>query len=419
MPGRIRRMRVAGLAAGALCMVALAACGGGSSGDQSTASGTGGAAEGQSSGTNSSKAPVTIAVVSLKLPGSDLLTGYTAGAQAALKTIKAQGGFGGREVSLATCNSMLQAATTATCAHKTIAQHPVAMFGCEPSWTQAGAPVYSKSGIPSFICMNTEQDFASPTNYGLAPGGWGIPGAMAKFACGQSDVKRVAFFTVDLPNYVPEAENIGQMLKRCGKSLEHFTYPATATDVAPYVLKAADFKPDFVLLDPLAGPSVIKIYQQFAQQGVSASHVILLGAAASYETLHGGGAAMNGTYVSGQNASWDDTSNPDVSAYLRAMKGSPVDPREENVETGYSVVMFLYEAAKKIGFDRFNSASLAKFLEDKANNGFHIPLSRSLVIPGPEGFAKMRQPSAQIMQWQDGKLSVVTKGTNDGWINGY
>jgi hypothetical protein len=173
------------------------------------------------------------------------------------------------------------------------------------------------------------------------------------------------------------------------------------------------------MLFPLAGPGVISIYHNFALQGIPASHVIVVESNLTYTTLHAAGSTMDGTYGAQQSASWGDTSDPDVAAFLKATKGSPEDSRDANVATGYSNVMFLYDVAKRVGFANFNAASLTKFMDDKQNTGFHIPLGRSLVTPGPAGFPQVRQPYSQIVQWNGANLNVVTKGTANGWVNGY
>jgi ABC-type branched-subunit amino acid transport system substrate-binding protein len=402
MMRRVDRAKLAGVVMALLCGSGLVACGG-------SASAGGG-----------SKGPVTLALVSFKVPGSDLLTGYTAGAQAAVNQINAEGGFGGRKLQLVTCNSMMQAAATTACAHRTIADHPVAMFGCEPTWSQAGLPVYSAAKVSSLGCMTAPADFTSPLSFGLVSGGQGLGGSMAGFLChAMPNVRRTVLFTVDLPLYAAIAKTMAAELKACGKTMGRAVYPATATDVTPYVAKVAEQKPGFVMLMPLAGAGAISIYQDLEQDGIPASHVIVVESNLDHQTLAQAGSAMDGTYGVEQFGSWGDAANPDVEQYLRATKRSRVDPRSGNVATGYASVMFFYAAAKRIGFSTFDAASLTRFMDDKHNAGFHIPMSRSLVIPGPTGYPQVRQPYSEIVQWTHGNLNVVKHGTDDGWVNGY
>jgi hypothetical protein len=113
-----------------------------------------------------------------------------------------------------------------------------------------------------------------------------------------------------------------------------------------------------------------------------------------------------------------NTQNPDVAAYVAAMKGSPWT-QDETAETSYSNLMFLYTAAKKIGFANFNSASLTKFMDQTSSNGTPVALSRSLVVPGATGYPQVRQPYVLIVQSTGISLNTVTKGTDQGWVNGF
>lgn len=408
-----------------VCVVALAACGGSKPSAQNEAATSRSAASGEAGSDSRGSAssggpPVTFALMSIKIPGSDLLTGYSSGAQAAVKKINSEGGFGGRRVSVIRCNTMLETSGSTACARKTLVQHPVAMFGCDPLWSQAGLPVYAGAKIPSFNCLNTSKDGNDPESFALSPGGYGLQGAMARYLCSRSDVRTVVEFALDIPTYTGDAQvAAGKPLSACGKTLKTVFFPTTATDVSPYVAKVVADKPDFVILLPLSGVSGINIYKTLKQEGIPASRVIISESNLDGPTLKVGGAMMNGTYGAQQFDSWSDTANPDVAAYLQATRHSAVDPRDSNVEFGYANVMLFYEAAKRIGFANFNSASLTSFMDQTQSNGFRIPLSRSLVIPGPRGYAHERQPYGQIVQLHNGKLNIVKHGTKNGWVTGF
>jgi ABC-type branched-subunit amino acid transport system substrate-binding protein len=363
---------------------------------------------------------VTIALVTITVPGSDLLTAYNSGAQAAAKQINSTGGFGGRKVTVITCNSMDTGAATTACARETIGQHPVAMIGCEPNWGAAGLPVYAAAKTPSFNCLNTKVDGNAPYSYALGPGGYGLFGAEAKFACTLPNVKHVVMLAVDIPVYRAQAQSAaGAPLEACGKTFSTVFYPVTVTDVSSYVTQVASKHPDFVLFDGLNGPSAVLIYKGLAQDGIPPSHVIVPESNLTGTALQQAGSAMNGTYGALEFASWSDTSDPTVAAYLKTTTSQGLDPRDSNVEVGYTEVMFLYDAAKKIGFSDFNTSSLVSFIENTQNSGFPIPLSRSLTIPGPTGYTNALQPFGQIVQLQNLKLNVVTSGTDNGWVNGF
>jgi ABC-type sugar transport system substrate-binding protein len=118
----LRLVAVAGLA----CL-GLAACGGGDDDSTGTATASGPAAT--TTAAASAKGPITLALVTYKVPGLDLLTPMTAGAQAAAKQINAAGGIGGRNIVITPCNSMFQPTTATKCAHDAISSKAVAMCG--------------------------------------------------------------------------------------------------------------------------------------------------------------------------------------------------------------------------------------------------------------------------------------------------
>jgi hypothetical protein len=123
-------------------------------------------------------------------------------------------------------------------------------------------------------------------------------------------------------------------------------------------------------------------------------------------------------YAAYQFAHWDDTSDPEVAAYLEAMHGSSEDPRSENVVWGYSTVMWIRTVADTIGADNLNPQSLANFM--RTQNGVPIPRSRELVNPGPAGEPQMKHPYVHISQWLNGKLNTVqVAGAADGWVKAF
>jgi ABC-type branched-subunit amino acid transport system substrate-binding protein len=259
-------------------------------------------------------------VMSIDVPGVTLLPDITTGAQAAATAINAAGGFGGRQVVIHSCNTMNSPAAATACAHKSLADNPIAEFGCETTWSSSGLPIYAAAKIPSFNCMNTEQDFHDPWSFGI--GG----GAVTQSKVGAPD-----------------------------------------SDFTAAILKQA-------------------------------------------------GTAMNGAYDINEYASWGDTSNPQVAAYLQALKGTSADPTNSSTEQGYTNVEWYYTVAKQLGFANFNAQSLAKFMSTQTN--VPIPLSRSLINPGPAQFPQQKQPYVQISQWNNGKMTVVQSGTQDGWVTG-
>jgi ABC-type branched-subunit amino acid transport system substrate-binding protein len=415
---------------GLLCVFGAAACGGDDD-DQGGAAATtpatttsagGGATSTSSAGAtgaiDKSKPPARFALISLKIPGSDILGPFTAGAEAAAKALNAQGGFGGREVIIDSCNSQGSTTGATTCAHKTLAKDPIAEFGCEIRWGTTGLQIYSKSKIPSFNCPTAKEDITSPWNFSILPGGIGENRGMAQWLCKRPDVKKISFFTIDLPQLKAAAQTAAPVIKACGKQLSVDVFPENAADLTPYVTKAMQKKPDFVDVFPLSGAQGIQIFKFFHQAGFPIDHMGSVSSEFDYvNTLKPAGDAMDGMYGTFETASWGDTSNPDVTAYLDAMKGATWDARGAIPEQGYAAVMWFYTVAKQVGFDKFDSAALTQFM--RTQTGAHIPLSHDLVNPGPKGFPQIKQPAVQIVQWKGGKLTTVQAGTDQCWVNAF
>jgi ABC-type branched-subunit amino acid transport system substrate-binding protein len=414
-----RNHAILGLVAALSCTAALSACGSSdSTSTSSTASGTtagsGAAATGK---IDSSKPPVTLQLNTLKIQAVDLLTPYGAGANAAADVINAQGGIGGRKVEIATCNTMYQPATVATCAHKAVSAKATATFGCDPTWAIGGLPITSKAEIPSFNCPTAAGDYTNPWNVGLT-GGSGTNHAIAEYLCTQSDIKKVAAFVQDIPlSHQQTPPSMTPVLTACGKTITYYYYPITGADLTPDVTKVAATKPDFVLTQA-GGPIAVQVFKLFEQAGIPATKLGGSVNAFAYDAvLKPSGSAADGLRGGVEVQSWGDTGNPDVAAYLKAMEGSGVDPQDGNPETAYMVVMAIYTAAKKIGFDKFDSASLAKYMTT-ANN-VSLPLNRDILNPGPADSPSIKQPYSQMVQWKDGKLQILTQGNNLGWFKGF
>jgi ABC-type branched-subunit amino acid transport system substrate-binding protein len=392
------------LLVGVLCAAALAACG---------SSGSGG-----SGGGDAGKSPIDIALITFKIPALDFVTDYQSGADAALKYINSIGGWGGRQVNLDVCNSMLAPAPSTTCAHKTLANHPVAEFGCETSWGATGLQVYSAAGVPSFNCTNGGQDFTNRLSFGMGTGAPGEAAAMAKWLCAtQPEVKRIAYLTPVDPEQeatVPPAVN--PVVKGCGKTITYTYIPQAQVDMTPIVTKVLATHPQWVMTT-IGQEQMVQVAKSLEQQGFPSNQISLASNALDRKNVLGpAGAALNNVYASDEWTGWG-LDNADADTY-RKWTAHIANPLSGNVVQGWMYMMWLYTAAKHIGFSNFSSSTLTHWLQTSAN-GIHIPMSRTYVEKGPAGKPAIHQPYVQILHWQNGKMTVVTKGTKDGWITPY
>ncbi len=376
------------------------------------------ASTGSKSGANA-KSPVRFSLISYSIPGADSLTELTQGANAAVKLLNAKGGFGGHKVIVDTCNSMLQPAAATACAHKLLAKHPTAEFGCELAWSASGLQVYARAHVPSVNCLNDPTDYHNPWSFGIVGGTLGQNHAMARYLCSRKDIKKVVSLFPDLPVYHSVVYPIGmaKTFAGCGKQSSIVYYPLTAVDPTPYVNQVVQEKPDFVNFTGIGGQAV-QMFKSLQQNGIPPSKVASTDVDFSDKLTKQAGSAMDGAYLENQFTPWGYTKDREVAAYLKACRAAGVDGRNPSVEWGYAYVMFLYTAAKQIGFDKFNGNSLAKWM-NKAN-GVHIPLSRSIVNPGPKGYPQIKQPYQRIARWKGGKFVILPVGPKkDGWVYGF
>jgi hypothetical protein len=93
------------------------------------------------------------------------------------------------------------------------------------------------------------------------------------------------------------------------------------------------------------------------------------------------------------------------------------DYRSPSPPYGYAMVMFIYNAAKKVGFDKVTPENLGEYMTTA--NGVQYPMSNKWVNPGPKIATSVHQPKTLITQWKDGTFTIVEEGTEEGWIDGF
>jgi ABC-type branched-subunit amino acid transport system substrate-binding protein len=413
-----------------MCAAVLSACGGGgssSSGGSTTEGGSATSEEGssttaaaQSEGgqVDPSMPPVRIPVISVKVPGVDLLTPHAAGAEAAAHVINAEGGFGGREVVVEECATQLSPATATVCANQTLAKGDVLTeIGCEPTWPVSGLKIYTKAGVPSMNCVN---DLSDEWSFGAHPGAFGLQAGVAAWLCERPEIKSVVLLGQDLATQKTEEETSTEpIFKACGKEIHYVFAPLETTDFTPYVNKVLEYDPDFVMSTQSPAPTA-QMFKTFQQAGYPADQISAVESSCPYEeVLEPAGSAMEGAYCADGYFPWTDEDDPEVAGYVEAMKEGNVgyDYRSGSPVWGYSSVMFIYEAAKAIGFSKLTPEKLADYM--RTETGVALPLSHDWTNPGPKISSSVKQPSTLITQWKGGTFTTVEEGTEEGWIDGF
>jgi branched-chain amino acid transport system substrate-binding protein len=416
----MRAIRVIGaLLVAVLCMGVVVACGDDDDGgDNASASGAGSTT--QSGGkTDPSKPPVRIPVITVKIPGLDLLTPHVVGAKAAAEKINSEGGFGGRELIIDECATELQPATATVCANRTLEKgNVVAEIGCEITWGTSGLQIYAKAGIPSLNCANTEVDLTHEWSFGTHPGTTGEHAAIAKWLCEKDDVEKIVMLGQDIPQQRRDEQAATKpIISACGKEISFVFVPIDATDFTPYVNEVVEQDPDFVITQQSPAPTA-QMYKAFQQAGYPPDKTSAVGSSCGFEqVLELAGPAMEGTYCLEGFKSWSDESDPEVAEYREAMEGADYDYRSSSPQWGYSNVMWIYKAAQEIGFDKFTPEKLGEYMRTATD--VPVPLSKQWINPGPKGRPQVKQPATLFLQWKGGQMSVVEEGTDEGWIDGY
>jgi ABC-type branched-subunit amino acid transport system substrate-binding protein len=379
-------------------------------------------------GINHALAPVHIGLIAIQLPAIDLGRLFNIGGDAAAYYINHHGGFGGRQVVLDKCNSMINPATDLACGHTILAKHPLAMYGCDVVTSASGTlSLFGQAGVPSFSCTNTKADFTYRWSFGLHPGATGEQAGWAKFVCTLKNVKKTVLFGQDQPEQRRDSTAaIQPVVEGCGKTFDAVYSPVVPTDYTPYVQQALSKKPDFVFLSQSAAQTA-SIAKLFKQNGFPADHLIVLDSSASYQTtLKLAGDAMDGTYQCSGWKPWDDTSDPEIKTFVQSVKAvSSEDTRNNAIEYGYGHLMAIWTAAKKIGFNKVtpkngsvNGAKLAQFFRNVTN--FPVPITHAITNPGPKVAPQVKQPYCQIQQWKGGKWHIIKTGPKkDGWVYGF
>jgi len=379
-------------------------------------------------GIDSAKRPVHIGLIAIQLPAIDLGRLFNIGGDAAAYYINHHGGFGGRKVVLDKCNSQINPAVDLSCAHRILAKHPLAEYGCDVVTSASGAlTLLGSHGVPVFSCTNTKEDFTYRWSFGLHPGATGEQAGWAKFVCTMKNVHKTVLFGQDQPEQRKDSTAaIQPVIEGCGKTFDAVYSPVTPTDYTPYVQQALSKNPDFVFLSQSAAQTAA-IAKLFQQNGFRADRLIVLDSSASYQTtLKLAGSAMDGTYQCSGWKPWDHTSDPEIKTFVKSVKAvSSEDTRNNAIEYGYGHLMAIWTGAKAVGFAKVtpangsvNGAKLATFFRTRTN--VHLPITHSLINPGPKSAPAVKQPYCQIQQWKGGKWHIVPTGPKkDGWVNGF
>ncbi|MDN3253966.1 ABC transporter substrate-binding protein [Streptomyces mutabilis] len=168
--GRSRATRTGALSAGALvaCVSLAAGCG--------VVPGTTGGSEDD---------PITVMTWAPQETGATNKPGMTSFARAYARWINANGGVGGRQLNVLTCNDHNDSVTAAKCARRAVNEEAVAVVGSYSQHADSFFPVLEGAGIPYIGGYGiTNAEFTSPVSY---PVNGGQPALLAGLGSALAD----------------------------------------------------------------------------------------------------------------------------------------------------------------------------------------------------------------------------------------
>ena len=327
------------------------------------------------------------------------------------------GGFGGRPVQIVECDSKTDPGATLACANQTAAQGVAAQVGFAVFFGPNGLNVYKRREIPSLNPPVTAQDLSASNSFPLGGGSSSEYVAQGKFVAQSLKAKNVVWLVAKSPTgQVSAATAKKAFMANGGQKFAIVEYPPGAPDLTSAVAKAVGQKPDIIMAQAGTADSP-RLYQALAQQGWPADKIINQGGAVDNDDFFSKASDVaNGGYFSYVWKSYDDTADKDVATYRKAMeKYAPKgrSGRGSYWQWGFANVMMAYQAAKDIGFDKFDGPSFLKYLS--TTKGAPIFMGDKYARDrAPKDAPAIGNPSVGLVQYKDGKLVDVSHG----WIQG-
>jgi ABC-type branched-subunit amino acid transport system substrate-binding protein len=324
-----------------------------------------------------------------------------AAVEAAVETINASGGIGGKQLELKSCDTHFVANDEITCMRDLIDAGVVAIVGPTLAADQAGTAhqLASSAGIPIVGSGGYAPiEYTTPGVYPMTSGtpGW-IYGAINNMIA--NGATKIAFigtygvasadFGINLANQAMEAAGLEPVTGVLANSQADPTLASAAAKAA-----ADGVDGIFLFVLPQLQPTMLTALENAGYDGLLAS-ITQAFSPAAIEAL---GDKANGILVTGQTAFASDTKNKDVQAMLAAMKKYAPDALlTEQAMLGWSSVQLLKQVMEDSTEELTSEGIKAAF------DGLAAPVEVGTVGPfGPppetpvlEGYDRMFSPYVQ------------------------
>lgn len=346
----MRRNLMRTIAAVAVAVAALSACG---SSDDKTSAGPSGSA-------GPTGDPITVMTIYPDQSQASNFPGLPLVAQAYAKAINAKGGIGGRPLRVLVCNDKNDGSIAATCARKAVSEKAVAVLGSFSLGAGQVLPILQPEGIAWLGGYALDPaEYSNPDSYPILGGPITFlsVGVLAGNdpACVKTDV-----LNLDIPAAAGLLPFIKQGLQATKKSLNATVkVPVTATDFSSIVAAAKDAD---CVITSISDQSVQAYLAKAKTLGIK-QKVYAPGGSVASGTIKNFASQLEGSAIASSYASPNDAAWADFKAATAADKA--VDPnRLQELNTWASYVIFNEVASKVTGE---LTATSFKAALDKAN----------------------------------------------------
>jgi branched-chain amino acid transport system substrate-binding protein len=315
------------------------------------------------------------------------------------------GGIQGRPVEIVHCDPKATPAGTQTCADQMVKEGVFAVTGASLVLGACCVSTLVNAEIPLFTVPLQTQEYESDWVVGL--GGYA---ATNSFGVGSwvadQGAEKVTLITLDTPASESQTERLTEAL---GDSVDLTTISIAlgTADVTPFINQALGSDPDYMVVF-VDTPTEIKLQAAFKSAGFPMDHIVSGGSSVDADSFYGpAGDQAAGVHQTIQFHSFFNTEDPEVATYLEAMDAAGAKAQSLFAQWTFSSMMTIYNAAKDLDeltgsalHEYFvNAESVPTFMGDDL-----IPLSETV-----DGFAGIRNPHVQIVQWNGEELVPVAR----------
>jgi ABC-type branched-subunit amino acid transport system substrate-binding protein len=412
-------LRLLGLAAFAVLLVALiAGCGGGGSSSSSTASeATGGEAattetasaeeSGSSSGAEGS--PIKFMTI-VPLSGNNITyPAEGAAAEATVASINAEGGIAGHPIELHVCDDKNDPNEATKCAREAVEEKAVGVVGSYSLFGENIMSVLSAANIPyvSPCCASSHGELTDPNSFITSSGA--LISAGTGVAAGEK-YKNVSFVLTESPYSEFGKELVEDGLKAAGYkgTLKTIEVPGAATDYAGTVAEATEGT-DAIILG-LGQQQSLAFLPALKQAGATQKLIGIGGNSLAKSVIEKNpeiteGATIVDYYPPITNAAW----KPFVDAWEKY--ATPDQQKSDDISLlGAETTWIGYNIAKQVGEEIEGEITSSSFLEalEKASKvetgGVTPPIDFTKPFPSPE-FSALYNTSVTFEEVKNGEIT--------------